>query len=197
MQAFKLGLQAICFLMSVAPSISESTTGKKTVNAQVTAQIGACKIQYRDIYSGYRAFSQSSYYGKHPYYVSSDFGISWTCERVDDINAYAIERGAAYDTTQGHWVKDFRNLASDYDREGWRTHAKIGDIQTVNASGYYIISMDTIGEETKRRRQLSSCVFHGQLALCSLAEAGALAEPKKSLVPHIVRLLKTIEFIDE
>ncbi|QDL56414.1 hypothetical protein [Rhodoferax aquaticus] len=72
-----------------------------------------------------------------------------------------------------------------------------GQLDAVNATGYYRVENVTIGEETRRERMFSACLMRTPVVLCaSTTNAGALREPKKSLVPYLIKLLQTVEFVD-
>lgn len=56
---------------------------------------------------------------------------------------------------------------------------------------------DTDGDEDRRVRTFGFCIPHHQLALCGMTRhVGYLEHLNESVLPHVIQLLESIEFID-
>ena len=71
-----------------------------------------------------------------------------------------------------------------------------GPLKAVNADGYYRVENDTFGDEDKRARHFDACLMHPPRVLCASGLAGDLAHPKQDLVPYMLKLLQTVEFLE-
>jgi hypothetical protein len=53
------------------------------------------------------------------------------------------------------------------------------------------------GDEDKRTRTFSFCLLHASRALCGTTDTVMyLAQPNESVLPQVIKLLESIEFID-
>ncbi|HWP20667.1 MAG TPA: hypothetical protein VNO84_16170, partial [Burkholderiaceae bacterium] len=74
-------------------------------------------------------------------------------------------------------------------------------VRAVNASGWAVGVDDVIGDERYRTRTLYYCIIHTSKAVCGDSKMGLLPEirrnPKHDLTPYALKILRSIEFIDE
>ena len=184
----------------------------------VQAKVGECRFQYKDLYKGYRQKDSGSYYGVHPFYQSLDFGFDFTCRPFEESDngqpakSYAymdidsdVNNGAMRDPVSGKWmIHPIEVGPADEAFIDNPVQAKLlaksrfgGQLDAVNATGYYRVENPTYGDEARRERRFSACLMHPPVVLCVIVpSAGSLKEPKKSLVPYLIRLLQTVEFTD-
>lgn len=74
-------------------------------------------------------------------------------------------------------------------------------LDAINAKGWAVTEEDKIGEESGRAKRLHYCLVHEQKALCGQGEMGYVQDirrhPKNDLTNYTLRILRSIEFIDE
>ena len=72
----------------------------------------------------------------------------------------------------------------------------VHDVKTRNAHGWADTSDDLTGDDDSRKRYMSFCIYHGSKALCGLGKSAYLSDGSKGdLTPHILKILRTIEFL--
>jgi hypothetical protein len=209
---------AIIFLLGEIFHSACSAKNIKAIEAPVVeASVNECKFKYRDFYNGFRKKDSSGYYGVDPYYPSGTLLIDFRCRPFEEKDkgvpaaSYAYKdidqdenNGAMRDPITGRWVIHPIVISAD-DAKAMDTNPEQikalstsrygGQLNAVNATGYYRVENNTMGEESGQTRRFEACLMHPPLVLCALSlDAGLLREPRKSLVPYMIKLLQTVEF---
>ena len=74
-------------------------------------------------------------------------------------------------------------------------------LEAINAKGWAVTEEDKIGDESGRTKRLHYCLVHDQKALCGQGDMGYVQDirrhPRNDLTNYTLRILRTIEFIDE
>ncbi|MBS0429917.1 MAG: hypothetical protein JSR41_21755 [Proteobacteria bacterium] len=135
----------------------------------------------------------------------SSLGFSLSCRDKDDPKN-PLPSGI-YDQGSKTWIKDVPTLrrelakSSDYSDPKFlaQTVATIRtyDIKTPNAQGWADTGDDLTGEDEKRRRTMSFCVYHANKALCGLGNVAYLHDGRKGdLTSEALKIIRSIEFLD-
>ena len=183
----------------------------------VQAKVGGCHFKYQDLYNGFLE-DRLSYRGKHPFYTSGTMTLNFDCRPFEESDkgqpaqSYAyididkdVNNGAMLDPLSGKWVIHPIEVGpADEEFIQNSVQAKLlaksrfgGQLDAVNSTGYFRVEKPTYGDEARREYRFSACLMHPPVVLCALAtNAGSLNEPKKSLVPYLIKLLRTVEFVD-
>lgn len=75
---------------------------------------------------------------------------------------------------------------------------RVLNIQATNSKGYAGIREDTTGEEDRRVRGFSFCLFHPPSAICGYGVVGMLRDGRKGdLTPHALKIIQSIEFLPD
>ncbi len=97
----------------------------------------------------------------------------------------------------GRWVASVPPADEPLFKGALHTH----QVQAVNASGWAVGVDDVIGDERYRTRTLYYCVIHTSKAVCGDSKMGLLPDirrnRKSDLTPYALKILRSIEFIDE
>lgn len=97
----------------------------------------------------------------------------------------------------GQWVASVPPADEPLFKGALHTH----QVQAVNASGWAVGVDDVIGDERYRTRTLYYCIIHTSKAVCGDSKMGLLPDirrnPKHDLTPYALKILRSIEFIDE
>ncbi|GAB3629583.1 hypothetical protein PTE30175_01286 [Pandoraea terrae] len=159
-----------------------------------------CAIRITDPFGGHLASNKqsgSTYWTDKPPIKTkiSRFILQFYC---DDLTMrskakVALERGGVYDEKLQRWEAHY---ASEWDAEGLRPVTTIRALNAVNGSGFYLTQDDTDGDEWRRERYLSFCLFHGTKAMCGGENVMRLEDPKGNLLPYYLKILRSIEFVD-
>lgn len=192
----------------------------------VEAKVGECQFKFRDFYVNSitkneinTAEKYSTYVGLSPFAKADwdTFQLLFHCRPFEEKDngkpavSYAykdidqdVNNGAMRDPVTGKWlIHPIEVNRADEDFIQNAVQAKLlaksrfgGQLDAVNATGYYRVENETFGEETRRVRRFDACLMRRPLVLCASAQAGLLSQPKKSLVPHVIKLLQTVEFVN-
>lgn len=73
---------------------------------------------------------------------------------------------------------------------------RVGSLKAVNADELYTAEDAITGDEERRERTLRADVCPQGHVLSIACRAGALRELNKRMVPHLVRLLNSVEFAE-
>ncbi len=79
--------------------------------------------------------------------------------------------------------------------ESYAKSFRVGNLKAVNADGFYIVVDDITGDEERRERTFRAYIHYQGMVLSVDCRAGSLLEPQKSLVPYLLRLLRSVEFV--
>lgn len=137
------------------------------------------------------------------------FWLPFICH---DADPKVLSKGlpVRYDPDAKVWRRDMQNLYDsngvDLDDDFKKTlegAVRFYELRSINASGFAVTQDDVIGDENTRRRVLDYCLFHDRKAVCSSFDTrmGYLPQirrnPKHDLTPYALKILRSIEFIDE
>jgi hypothetical protein len=209
--AWKLVALAVVWLSSIACLAREQNLVAESTF--VSAKVGSCAFRFVDFYPRHKGIShfdeQGEYRGQNPYWVDGAFFLYFNCYRTDTdefqssaIREY-VNRNDAADTWSvapyGATAEDKNQIEAGLSKEELALLKKGrsgGMLKAINSNGFYVVENQPFGDPAKRIRNFQGCLIRPPQALCVHGEAGNVATPKKSLVPHIVKLLQTVEFVD-
>lgn len=146
-----------------------------------------CPIRFIDPYFGY--LSSPSYEAEH----KAPIGM-----RCFDSDDGTVRHGwAKFEEAQQRWQVSL----PPEDEELFAGKTRIYQLTNSNASGWVVTIDDATGEEFGRRRMLHYCLIHPPKALCGSGEMGYIEDirrhPKNDLTPYALKILRSIEFLDE
>jgi hypothetical protein len=193
---FKLTLGAVFVLMTTISSVDASDPEHVVVRE---VAFNGCHFKLNDPYNGTLEPTQRStptlanYNAiidpktQHPF----ETWIQFSCKNPATPKTY-LDRAGMRMTSDG-WALDPSpdNVGPQEQRTTfYPLHGK-------GWEGGGVTQDDVNGEEERRTRSFSFCIPHNQLALCgSMPSVAYLMWPKESVLPQIIRLLESIEFID-
>ena len=74
-------------------------------------------------------------------------------------------------------------------------------LESINAKGWAVTEEDKIGDEAGRAKRLHYCLVREQKALCGQGDMGYVQDirrhPQNDLTNYTLRILRSIEFVDE
>jgi len=156
-----------------------------------------CKIRYLDPYFGY--LDDDAYYraGKMP--IQS---ACYNANNEDLSNHHPV----SFDKESGTWVRDIERYlmatrgeitGKDYVKLKYSLH--FYPLKAINSIGFAYTLDDLEQAKPFRTRNLSYCLFRGNIGLCGVApELGLLKDGERGdLTPYVLQLLRSIEFLDE
>jgi hypothetical protein len=159
-----------------------------------------CIISVKDYFKGHLASGiplNASYWTERPPVktLMSNFGVNFVCTSLMDQSREEIARqyGAVYDGNRKKWIPYFD---SERNAKLLGEFTKVGNLDTVNGSGFYLIQDDRDSDPAQRERYLSFCIFHEAIALCGGEPVMYIGDPKGNLLPYALDILRSVEFID-
>jgi len=186
----------ICsFNVSMAAS-PLSTSGKFSV---LSVDMGAgCAIRLLDLYGGHLQSgmpAKASYWTDKPPVRSSlgNFGINFECHRGQPLDDVAKSYGSRWDVRGRRWAPYYE------DRSEQRLAgpvSRIYQLQTTNATGFLRTTDQINGEESERVRFYAFCLFRADIAICGDGQSRFLKEPSGDFLLYILRVLRSVEFIN-
>lgn len=125
--------------------------------------------------------------------------------RVANVMADAPVR---YDENQRQWVRYLGKELRRWDMGDGLDPAtvlaldqsiRVYPLNNVNSQGFAYTADDWTGDEAKRSRRLSYCLFRANIAICTAGRVVAvLADgPKGDLTPYVLQILRSIEFLPD
>jgi hypothetical protein len=155
--------------------------------------IGNCQFRAAEIDGGRVSGTADDARGGYTVGYDSDLGfwaVFMSCEKLQpellaeragirkEGNAYAL------DDRQGQFIRE--------------QHAKFVPLDGKNWKGGGTLTDSTTGEPFKRYRRLHFCLVHDSHALCGWSDVVShLSAPNESMLKNVLRLLNSIEFIDD
>jgi len=170
-----------------------SSAGLVTVHA---VTFNGCHFKMKDPYGGtlqaterstpalanYSAEINPS--ARHPF----ETWIQFDCE--NNVNISDLSKLAGVGKQNGRWVIAFNGDAKALNTTLYTLHGK-------GWEGAGITQDQQDGDEDKRTRTFSFCLLHASRALCGTTDTVMyLAQPNESVLPQVIKLLESIEFID-
>jgi hypothetical protein len=121
---------------------------------------------------------------RHPF----ETWIQFDCENNVSLND--LPKLAGVGKENGQWVIAFNGDAKAVNTTLYTLHGK-------GWEGAGITQDQQDGDEDKRTRSFAFCLLRGYQALCGTSDTVMyLAHPKESVLPQVIKLLESIEFID-
>ncbi|ACC75187.1 hypothetical protein PPMP20_01805 [Paraburkholderia phymatum] len=185
------------------PSFASTTATEKpaTAGAKLAVNMGeGCAISVADLFAGHLASGMAmnaSYWTDRPPVKTTigDFAVNFVCSHATETSKEQVanQHGATYDNSANRWTLYFES-ARDRHMLSPVTHIHI--IKALNSSGFYTTQDDVDGDPKQRVRFFSYCLFHDSLAICGSGQVMRLSEPKGNLLPYVLDILRTVEFVD-
>lgn len=159
-----------------------------------------CIISVKDYFKGHLASGMplhASYWTEKPPVKTliSKFGVNFVCASLMDQSKEEIARqhGAVYDGNRKKWIP---YLDSERDAKLLGKFTTVGSLHAINGNGFYVIQDDRDGDPAQRERYLTFCIFHETMAVCGGEPVMSLSDPKGNLLPYVLDILRSVEFID-
>jgi hypothetical protein len=200
---FELRVVLIGIVFGIIPFTSYATDSTlETVEPlRLVVDMGQnCIISVEDYFRGHQAsgmpLNASYWTEKLPVKtLLSKFGINFVCASLTDQSKEEIARqhGAVYDGNRKNWIPYFD---SERNAKLLGEFTTVGSLDAVNGSGFYVIQDDQDGDPAQRERYLSFCIFHETMAVCGGEPVMYLSDPKGNLLPYVLDILRSVEFID-
>lgn len=134
------------------------------------------------------------------------FWLPFICHDADP-EALSESAPLRYDAPSQTWQKEMQKLYGLYTdpdpsfKRQLDRAVRIYEMKSVNAAGFAFTLDDVIGDERGRLRYFRYCLFRGPKAICGQTDVGLLVDirrnPKHDLTPYALKILRSIEFIDE
>lgn len=186
-----------CCCTSVA--FGQSGIGVRHQTLSVDMGPPECAIDIVDFYSGHLESGMpknASYWTDVPPVRSAleKFGINFECQTDKDFIDAAHNFGAQWDADKKRWSLYYEDAN---DSKILPSVSRIYQIKSRNAAGFVRTTDQINGEEDQRVRFYSFCLFHDKAAVCGTGQSMRLEEPKGDYLPFIMRLLRSVSFIDD
>ena len=188
LSAFAMGFSASAFAQLWPRGVKEAVVSSGSHN---------CPIRLSDPYGG--RLDGNNYVLIHLPYRRTGLAVlslSFQCLGSDDAESQRRFVFAKYDNQRERWEPDFSALSSD-DVALLKPVTKRFDLRAVNSSGVGVTQDAVNGDPETRDRSLGFCLRHPPVMLCG--SVPAVVRPyysKVGLMPYVLTLLKSIEFVD-
>lgn len=195
----KLSALALLFAMLCPTSVAfaQSTAEVKTKVLSVDMGQPGCAISVVDYYGGHldsRMQKTAGYWVDAPpvHSTRGKLGVNFECQVGTDFDNAAQAFGASWDTNKNIWKLYYKG-----DDEKILSHvSRIYQLKSKNAVGFLTTTDQINGEEGRRVRFYSFCLFHNKAAVCGDGQSMKLEDPKSDYLPYILRILRGVSFID-
>jgi hypothetical protein len=179
-------------------AFGQSTIAMKNEILSVDMGQPGCAISVINYFDGHLASRMkmtAGYWTDTPPVPSTlgDFGIRFKCRVGGQFDDAAQTYGAQWDEEKRIW-KPYDEDESD--RELLYPVSRVYQLKTPNATGFLRTTDEVSGDEDKRVRFYSFCLFHEKAAICGKGQSMKLEEPKGNYLPAILRILRSVSFID-
>ena len=184
---------------SAQTAFCQSTTTVKHEVLSVDMGQPGCAISVINYFDGHLASRMkmtAGYWTDTPPVQSTlgDFGIRFKCRIDQQFDDAAQTYGARWDEGKRIWILYDEN---DGDRKLLLPVSRIYQLKSSNATGFLRATDEVSGDEDQRVRFYSFCLFHERTAVCGEGQSMKLEEPKGSYLPAILRILRSVSFIDD
>lgn len=129
-----------------------------------------------------------------PVQTLGDFGIRFECRIDQQFDDAAQTYGARWDKRKRIWSMYDEN---EGDRKLLLPVSRIYQLKSSNATGFLRTADEVSGDEDQCVRFYSFCLFHERTAVCGEGQSMKLEEPKGSYLPAILRILRSVSFLDD
>jgi len=123
-----------------------------------------------------------------------DFGIRFKCRIGQQFDDAAQTYGAQWDEGKRVWKLHDEDAS---DRKLLLPGSRIYQLKSSNATGFLRTTDEVSGDEDQRVRFYSFCLFHEKTAVCGEGQSMKLEEPKGNYLPAILRILRSVSFVDD
>ncbi|MCS3507394.1 hypothetical protein [Achromobacter sp. JUb104] len=125
------------------------------------------------------------------------FGVPFTCGNnpISGNNSVAKKYGAILNIGNEDWEPLYPTSDQDEIR-GLRAVTSIHNFSSANASGFYKTQDADDGLPRLRDRAMTYCLFGEKKHVCGFMIVMRLNEPKTNQLPHILKVLRSVEFLD-
>ncbi len=123
-----------------------------------------------------------------------DFGIRFECQIGQQFDDAAQTYGAQWNEGKKKWDLYYEDAN---DSKILPPVSRIYQLKSRNASGFMRTTDQINGEEDQRVRFYSFCLFHDKAAVCGTGQSMRLEEPKGDYLPFIMRVLRSVNFVDD
>jgi hypothetical protein len=167
----------------------------KTSNVEVDAvhQIGGCAFQMENVDGGKLDVDNDRKYGSYLVGYGSDttsWGVQMFCE---SLRPGLLEDAAGISQQGNGYV--LSNQAEQFIPE---QHVKLIRLASKNWTGGGTLTDSTTGEPFERFRRFHFCLVHRDQALCGWSDVVPhLSNPSKSSLGEVLKLIKSVEFVDD
>lgn len=180
-------------------AFGQSTIAVKHKLLSVDMGQPGCAISVIDYFDGHlesRMKMTAGYWTDTPPVQSTlgDFGIRFKCRINQQFDDAAQTYGARWDEVKRIW-KLYDEDGSD--RKLLPPVSRIYQLKSSNATGFLRTTDEISGDEDQRVRFYSFCLFHEKTAICGKGQSMKLEEPKGDYLPEIMRILRSVSFIDD
>jgi hypothetical protein len=184
-----------CMLLTLAIGKSHATQQNASQPVVHELVYESCHFTMKDPYGGRLTLSTgggttANYHAiinpkaKQPF----ETWIVFDCEKASDTNNFSGSTGVK--KKDGKWA-----IAFDADAEALNT--KLYPLHGNKWDGAGITQDQSAGDDNGRPRSFTFCLVHAKQALCGSSSIVAYLEyPDESVLPQIIKLLESIEFID-
>ncbi len=167
----------------------------KTSNEEVDLvhQIGSCAFQMENVGGGKLDVDKDSKYGS--YLVGYASGTTfWAVQMFCESLRPGLLEDAAGISQQGNGYV-LSNQAEQFIPE---QHVKLIRLASKNWTGGGTLTDSTTGEPFDRFRRFHFCLVHRDQALCGWSDVVPhLSNPNKSSLGEVLKLIKSVEFVDD
>jgi hypothetical protein len=190
---FKL-LTDIAFSLLAVQAWAKQPGANQTVEREIA--LDSCHFKFNDPYGGRASVDNESSPHSASYLAiinpntqhSFETSIFFDCEKGAGINDFP--KPASVKKKGGEW-----EIAFDGDAKAFNT--KLYPLQGNKWEGAGITQDQSNGDEGGRTRFFTFCLAHAEQVLCGSSDSVAYLEyQNESVLPQIIKLLESIEFID-
>jgi hypothetical protein len=157
-----------------------------------------CGISVTDFYGGHLESGMpknASYWTDVPPVHSTldKFSIDFECQINREFDEAAQNFGAQWNEREKIWGLYYED---ENDKKILPPVSRIYQIRSINAVGFLRTTDQINGDEAQRVRFYSFCLFHGKAAVCGTGQSMRLEEPKGNYLPAIMRILRSVSFVE-
>jgi len=186
-------------ICSAQTAFGQSTIAVKHEVLSVDMGRPGCAISVINYFDGHlasRTKMTAGYWTDTPPVQSTlgDFGIRFKCQIDQQFDDAAQTYGARWDEGKRIWSLYDEN---ESDRKLLLPVSRIYQLKSSNATGFLRTTDEVSGDEDQRVRFYSFCLFHERTAVCGEGQSMKLEEPKGSYLPAILRILRSVSFLDD
>lgn len=182
-------------LLTIATTAAAHSEHPSTKHHVVIEKL--CNIKVSNPYGGrFEAAEDGAFFLVPAKFVAktrlSDLYLSAHCEPSENLE----KAGVSFNAHTQKWERDFSKIKPGRDTPSKAMRFTVYTITAVNSIGYGVTLDDDTGEPQQRQRYFMYCLPHPPVALCGGGYVAFLNDPKGNLLPHIMRILRSVEFVE-